>query len=300
MTEVQPPRGILVAAITPRMKDDLAVDVGAALELVEFWEAKEVDGITLWGSTGEFPHFDRVERRRLIEAVTKKTRLPLLANVSHSTLDGALQMACDAAYAGVRGVLLMPPYYYRYSQDTIKAFFQEFASRSPAPVYLYNIPFFTNELRVETSVELLSTGKFAGIKDSGGKWEEFVALQEVAHLRGLAVYMGADPMYSRARAAGAAGTISGVASALPELMAAIERQALAGQSTESPDALVGEFCDRLVKLPAPMAIREAMLIRGLPAGKQSIPLGEKGAQRMAEFREWFKEWLPGAEREWSC
>ena len=295
-----PARGVVVAAVTPRMKDDLCVDTVATAELIEFWESKSVDGITLWGSTGEFSHFERAERKRLIEAVTAKARVPVLANVSHSTLDGALRLACDAAESGVRGVLLMPPYYFRYTQDVLKAFFLEFAKRSPAPVYLYNIPFFTTELEIETALELLATGGFAGIKDSGGKWEEFVRLQELAGKLGLTVFVGSDVMYSRARAAGAGGTISGVASALPELMTAIERRTLAAQSTAALDALVREFCDRVLSFPLPMAIREAMLARGLPAGCQSIPLGAADSARLQEFRSWFKDWLPGAEREWSA
>src|SRR6202035_3971575 len=129
------------AAITPRQRSGVAIDCGAAGELAAFLEEHGVDGITLLGSTGEFLHFEAADRARLVDAVAKRTRLPLLVNVSHSTLAGAVGMARDAADRGAAGVLILPPYYFRYNQEAIRAFCLEFAAQARVPVYLYNIPF---------------------------------------------------------------------------------------------------------------------------------------------------------------
>jgi dihydrodipicolinate synthase/N-acetylneuraminate lyase len=257
-----------------------------------------VDGITLLGSTGEFVHFEAAERARLTQEVRKRTRLPVLVNVSHTTLDGAVRMAQDAADAGAAGVMILPPYYFRYDQESIRAFCLEFAAQvrqhSSVPVFLYNIPFFTNPIELETSLELLHTGAFAGIKDSGGKWDDFVALQQTAAERDLAVLIGNDAIYGWAAKAGAAGVVSGVASALPELMAAVNRTARAAGDTSALDALVQEFIDRVLKFPLPIAIKEAAAMRGIAAGPHATPLGAEGEKKLEEFRGWFREWLPGA------
>ncbi|PYT16974.1 MAG: hypothetical protein DMG59_08780 [Acidobacteria bacterium] len=285
-------QGVLVASITPRRSTEVTIDFGAALELIDFFHDHKVDGIALLGSTGEFPHFSMEDRARLAVMAAKRSRVPVLVNASHSTLEGSVSLARDAIDAGVAGVLLMPPYYYRYDQESIRAYCLEFAEQVKAPAYLYNIPFFTNELQIQTSLDLLASGAFAGIKDSSGKWEEFAALQKLAAEREISVFVGSDVMYSRARAAGAAGAVSGLASAVPELMVAIERRVRSGRDTKVLDAHLNDFADRVLSFPLPIAIREAVAIRGIKTGPHAIPLAPADSRRLSEFGSWFRAWLP--------
>src|SRR5258706_4026403 len=172
-------QGVIVAAITPRQHNETTINLGATLEIADFLCRSGVNAIALLGSTGEFVHFALDDRRHMTSFVAKRSRVPLLVNVSHSTLDGAVQLARGAADSGVAGLLLMPPYYFRYSQDAICRFYLEFMeqTRGELPTFLYNIPVFTNGLEIETTLSLLDTGQFAGIKDSGGSWDYFVQLR---------------------------------------------------------------------------------------------------------------------------
>lgn len=289
-------QGAIAAAMTPRLPSGVAIDSAAALDLVEFLESQGIDGITLLGSTGEFPHFDLEDRARFAGLISKRSRVPIFVNASHSTLDGAVTLACAAADAGVAGVLVMPPYYFRYSAETLRTFFLEFAEQVKLPAYLYNIPQFTSDLPVSAAIDLLATGKFAGIKDSSGTWENFDALQRAAAAGGFSVFVGGERIYSRACAAGAAGTISGVANALPELIVAIDRRARTGQSTVDLDCYLSEFVNRTLRFPFPAGIREALAVRGLKPGPHAIPPGLTEARELDEFRAWFREWLPEIER----
>ena len=134
--------GINIAAITPRRDREVEVDLGAMLELVDFLCAHPIQGITVFGTTGEFVHYTIEERSRYVSLLAKRSRVPVMANVSHSTLDGALMMAEDGAGAGIAAVLLMPPHYFRYCPETVEAFCLQFAQHIArwVPVYLYNIP----------------------------------------------------------------------------------------------------------------------------------------------------------------
>ncbi len=274
---------ISVAAITPRRATGVSIDIAAALELTDFLESRGVDGITLLGSTGEFLHFDFEERTRFAAMVIKRSHVPVLVNASHSTLDGAVALGQQAIADGAAGVLIMPPIYFRYSQESLRAYFMEFAAQVKGAVYLYNIPQFTTELKSGTAADLLSTGAFAGIKDSSGSWENFVALQRITPR----VFVGAEPMYSRAVREGAYGAISGVANAWPELMVAIDRRARAGEDTSALDARAAEFCRRAMSFPFPIGLREAAAVRGLNTGPHAVPLGVDECARLAEFSAWF-------------
>ena len=73
----------------------------------------------------------------------------------------------------------MPPYFFPYAQTEVREFYLRLADRiaGAIPIFLYNIPFFTTAISVETSCELLTTGRFAGIKDSSGDFGQFLRLK---------------------------------------------------------------------------------------------------------------------------
>jgi dihydrodipicolinate synthase/N-acetylneuraminate lyase len=170
-----PLAGVSVAAITPRRESGHEIDLGAALDVIDYLAASGVAGVAVLGTTGEFVHFDFEERTRFTAFAAKRTKLPVIANVSHSTLDGALELAAAACDAGAAALLLMPPYFFRYSQQDIERFYLDFAREAPsaAPILLYNIPFFTTPIEPGAACRLLATGLFAGIKDSTlpRRWE---------------------------------------------------------------------------------------------------------------------------------
>jgi 4-hydroxy-tetrahydrodipicolinate synthase len=292
---------MLVAAVSPRRSQEYSIDLGATLELIDFLGESGLDGITLLGSTGEFVHFALDDRRHMVNFAAKRSRVPLLVNVSHSTLDGAVELAREAARAGVAGVLVMPPYYFTYDQESIRSFFLTFASQAPTglPIYLYNIPSCTNLLAASTATELLATGQFAGIKDSGGTLEYLAALVEQSKRAPFTIFSGSEPIYVQSRCAGANGAISGCASAIPEVMVALERAILKGDEQRAAQihARVMEFIAAIVVFPMPVGIKEALKLRKLKAGVHASPLGPEGDRKLAAFGNWFRAWLPEVLRE---
>ena len=191
---MQPFAGVIAAAVTPHAKRGDEPDIGATLELIDFLCAAGVQGIALLGSTGEFVNLNFDDRVRLVYLAVKRSRVPVLAGVSHSTLDGALALGREASAAGAAGLLLMPPFFFRYRQPEIGEFYLRFAAEMShgAPIYLYNIPAFTSEIASETAVQLLSTGRFAGIKDSSGSWDNFHALSQYKQEHPYTLLVGHD------------------------------------------------------------------------------------------------------------
>ncbi|HTP89783.1 MAG TPA: dihydrodipicolinate synthase family protein [Bryobacteraceae bacterium] len=293
-------RGVVAAALTPRRAGESKVDLAALLETVDFLCAAGVNGIVLFGSTGEFPHFDAGERARALSLAVKRSRCPVFANVSHSNLDAAVALADEAAGAGADGVLLMPPIYFRYDQETVCQYFLTFleAVHGILPAYLYNIPLFATGVAVETVAALIAAG-YGGIKDSSGDPEYFARLLETCGASGARLLTGSEQLYGRFRAAGAAGVVSGVASAVPELLVHYE-QALS--EADEPRiarlaARIGEFISWCDQFPAPMIVREAALLRRVPAGCSATPLGPALEARREEFRAWFPAWWRTAQSE---
>jgi 4-hydroxy-tetrahydrodipicolinate synthase len=287
--------GVLTAAVTPRRASGRQIDLAAALEVIDHVAASGAGGIALLGATGEFVHFDFEERVRLPAFAAKRTVLPLIVNVSHSTLDGAVELAAAATGAGAAALLLMPPYFFRYEQPDVERFYLDFAREAPAsaPVLLYNLPFFTTPIEAETACRLLATGLFAGIKDSSGDWEYFTLLAAQRAATPFTLLVGNDAVFTRARQAGADGVISGVACAVPELMLGLDRAIQAGNAAKTAQlqGRLEEFIARIDAFPAPVGVREALRLRGLKIGPHAASFGADSERRLREFGEWFPGWL---------
>ena len=288
--------GIFVAAPTPRRSEEYSIDLGATLEMIDFLGQSGVQGIALLGSTGEFVHFALDDRRHMVNFAAKRSRLPLLVNVSHTTLDGAIELAREAASAGVAGILVTPPYYFPQDQDTIRSFYMGFADAlgDALPIYLYNIPFCTSEIAIATAVDLLGSGRFAGIKDSSGDLSYFRSLSEQSTRTPFTLFAGQERVYVEAKCLGANGAIFGTAAAIPELLVALDAAICAGTQDRIAQlaARVNEFVGWIEVLPMTVGIKEAARQRKVKVGALAVPLSERGERKLAEFSEWFRGWLP--------
>jgi len=293
--------GVIVDTITPRRAEEHSIDLSATLELIDYLGESGAQGIALLGSLGEFVHFALDDRRHMVKFAAKRSRLPLLVNVTHSTLDGTVELAREAAGAGVAAVLLMPPYYFRYRQETIRTFFLTCAAAigEAVPMFLCNVPEFTTELEPSTASGLLATGLFEGMVESSPNIEAMRRLAAESQGSTCTLLAGRDGLYGQARELGARGVISAAACAVPELMVALDGALKLDQQQRVArlQAILAEFLDWLTTLPPSAVIKEAVRQRKLKAGVFGTPLGPEEERKLGEFRGWFRAWLPGVRRE---
>lgn len=297
-TSNPPPRasGVYAALPTPRRSGVLEADAAVLLDYLDAIVQAGVDGLVLFGSTGEFVHFDTAERMRVVALAIKRSRVPVLVNVSHSTLAGSIELARSAIEAAAAGLLLMPPYFYRYTGEQIAAFYTEFAKElnGAAPLYLYNLPMFDNPIPADLADRLLRSAAFAGIKDSTADWAAFEPLTALRSNLDFSLLVGNEALYLRGRLAGADGIVSGVAAAAPELLASMERAIRDSNIdlAERLDARLQEFVAFVNKFPATVAIKYAANARGWRVAQFATPFDERTNQELVEFQRWLDGWFP--------
>jgi dihydrodipicolinate synthase/N-acetylneuraminate lyase len=293
-------RGVFASAITPRRPGSQDPDFSAALDLLDFLAAGGVQGVAVLEATGEFLDYTFAERQRIVYLGSKRSRVPLIAGVSHSTLAGAVQLADEAISSGADGLIVMPPYFFTYSQREIEEFYLQFADAAgdAVPILLHNFPQFTSKLELDTVRKLMNTGRFAGMKDSSGDWQYFEQLLALKQEHPFAVLAGADRFALRALDAKADGLISSCACALPELLAGLSRAISSGDRAQA-DALqtsLVEFLEWSEEFPFPVAIKRAVELRGQKAGLPLVPLAAENRAALEEFATWFTGWLPQIRR----
>ena len=281
--------GIYASAITPRRLGVQDINLGAMWELIDFLCERKVQGLVLLGSTGEFIHFSPSERMRMMGLAPRRSRVPVIINVSHSTLDGTVELAQAASSSGAVAVLLSPPGFYRYDDETVRTFFMRFAEGAgiPIPVLFYRTPECTNGCSFKLIESLLRQRVVHGIADSSG---DFGLTGALTSLQGEAsfIWMAGDAHLASLRRVN--GFISAAACAVPEVVVASRR-------SENIRQRAMEFLSWTDRLPGPAGIREALAVRGLKPGPQAVPLSPGQERTAAEFRDWFRAWLPATLKE---
>ncbi len=288
--------GVYAALLTPRKPGTADADAAALLDYLDRAIHAGVNGIVLFGATGEFIHFDPAERMRAAALAIRRSRVPAIVNISHSTMVGTIALAEGAMKVGAAGLLLMPPYFYRYGDEDIFAFYQEITAilEGQVAIYVYNLPAFTNPLSVELITRLLQLPGVAGIKDSSGDPKLLSHLQQLRKRFEFRLLAGNESLYVEARMAGADGTVSGLAAALPELLVALDRAIL---SREEHRVLLlrqrlCEFLGWVEVLPPVLAIRETAAFRGWIKNEAVLPMSPATQAKVRELHAWLAVWLP--------
>ena len=161
--------------------------------------------------------------------------LPVIVNVSDTSLEHSLELAQFAAQQRASAVALCPPYYYLVSQNDLCRYTTSFAERVSLPVFLYNIPQNAHlEFDPATVTHLARHPNIVGIKNSNGSLEYLGRISGIKRSRpSFSLLVGNEEITVPALLAGADGIVCGGANMFPRLYVDLYRQFVAGNQAES-------------------------------------------------------------------
>ncbi|MFE9776103.1 dihydrodipicolinate synthase family protein [Streptomyces sp. NPDC005931] len=226
MTEHRPWRGVLVATALP-LDDDLGVDYDRYAEHCAWLVDNGCDGVVPNGSLGEYQALTPEERAGVVEtAVAAVGGERVMPGVAAYGSAEARRWTEQAAEAGCRAVMLLPPNAYRADERSILAHYAE-AARAGLPVVAYNNPIDTKvDLVPELLVRLHGEGHIHAVKEFSGDVRRAYRIAELAPE--LDLLIGADDVALELAVAGARGWVAGCANALPQVCVELYRAAAAG------------------------------------------------------------------------
>ncbi|QRM27288.1 dihydrodipicolinate synthase family protein [Microvirga sp. VF16] len=236
--------GISPALVTPFL--DGKVDVQRLVIHAKDCLARGCRTATLFGTTGEGPSVGAAERERVAAEIVN-LGIPaekLVEGVIACSPEEASISTSQALRRGVHAVLLAPPFYFRPAPDEAvfgwySAVFDSVGS-DLRDVILYHIPAMTGVPLSHTVISRLKDrypGAIRGVKDSACDPDATFAL--IKAFPDLDILVGDETYLGRACAAGAAGSICGVANILPEAVIAL---AESGRDDPRVVELVQEIC----------------------------------------------------------
>ena len=207
--------GVNVAVLTA-MKPDLSIDLGLMEAHCKWLLGQGANGLGILGTTGEANSIGVSERIGMMEGLAERgvpTRL-MLPGCGVPAITDTVFMARRAGELGCRGVLVLPPFFYKNpSEDGLFAYYSEVAQRVGGSVALY-FYHFPAQSAVPVTIPLIERllkahpGAFRGLKDSTGDWAQTKGYIDAFARDGFEVYCGDDGALHRNLNAGGAGSIS--------------------------------------------------------------------------------------------
>lgn len=251
-------RGFWVASATP-LTPEGSVDAASLAAHTRQLFSKGIDGVVLFGTTGEGTSFNVAERVATVEAMLKAGVAAERIGIGGGfpAISDSIALTRAVLGLGLRHVLYLPPYFDRSVtpegiEDAFAAIFDGVADER-LRASLYHIPQISG-VAIPTHVAANLRKRYgrlvAGLKDSSGDFKQFEAFRAAAP--DLAITVGNEPDIARAIAAGGAGTICGMANIAPELVKAM----IDGKDVE---ARMQAAVDIVVKTPSFLATLKAIL-----------------------------------------
>lgn len=212
-------KGTFPAIITP-YNDDKTINESEFLKLVKFGLENGLDGLFCNGSSGDglaLQVSDRIKLMKLsVEAANKK--FPVITGIGSVCYDETFNLADEAKKIGCDAVILQPPSYYRFDEDTMIEYFKNIASKIKLPLYLYNIPMFAPAISLKVIESLSKEKNIVGIKDSSGSAVEMMHILDSCEFD---VFVGREEYYAGALLSGAKGSMTSFGCVFPEIMSGI-------------------------------------------------------------------------------
>ena len=297
-------RGVLVVMITP-FKEDYELDEDGLRRLTRFLidsGIKEGKGVLVpAGSTGECPMLTDEERKRIFKIVKDEAKdtVPVIGGCNHTDTRTVIKLVHYAEEAGLDGVMISPPYYWKPSEKIILNHYKAIARETELGIMVYNNWFASQlDIPVETMVRLVDeVPNIVALKDNSPYISKLAKMIETLGERISIVNGAGEPHEPYASLMGSRGFVTGEACIIPKTCLSIYEAEVKEDYQRAKEILrqakplldyildAGDSgADYIVKIKA------GLNILGLPGGIPRLPLSPADESTKNRLRKLLEEY----------
>lgn len=210
----------ITPAVTPFMENGTP-DWESLEGLYEHLISGGISGILILGSIGEFFAIPLETKKEIIRFAANKIggRVKFFAGTGSMIPGETAELSRFALEAGADGVVVISPYYFSLTQESIYDFYADIAEKVPGDIYIYNFPDRTGyNIAPETMGRLAENySNIAGCKDTmAGMDHTREVIKRVKSVRPeFKVYSGFDDNFGYNVLSGGDGCIGGLSNVAP-------------------------------------------------------------------------------------
>jgi dihydrodipicolinate synthase/N-acetylneuraminate lyase len=283
------PEGAIVAMMTPFDREGRISEIETR-KLVNFLIEKGVDGIFPVASCGEYTHMDMGERKFLIDVVMdeSRSRVDVIPGTGATCYHQSIELASYAKDRGCAGIVLHGPYFFQNTADVVEGHLRKVAENVDIPIFLYNIPFFANEVTPQIAERLCSMPNVVGIKDSSGNMVNVMNLIEMTRKVDpeFRVLVGAEEILLPALLMGGRGCMTATAGIMPEFMTGIYK-AFKNKNLNLAYNLQFAILPLIREMKTvnfPQGFKEALTLRGIEMGPPKMNYSPESLAKIADLK----------------
>ena len=251
----------------------------------------QVDGLYVGGSTGENFLLDEETKKRIFSIVIDEAKndVMLIAQIGSLNVEEAIRLGKECKRLGYETLSSITPFYYKFTFDEIKTYYERLISELQHPLIIYSIPSFTGtNFSIAEYGELLKDDHVIGVKYSDVDVAKLSMLKK--SFPDKVFYSGSDDMLFQFGVSGADGAIGSTYSLLgieaKEVYQAIEQGDV--DKAHATQRKMNDVILELVRLGVYPTIKYLLSKKGIEAGRMQFPLSnlteaqQKEADRMVE------------------
>lgn len=278
-------RGVVVPLITP-FKSNQEIDEDGLRKLTRYLIDNGVTTgygtLIVTGSSGECPMLTDEERKREFEIVKDEAKndVPILGGCNHTDPRTVIKLAKYAEEAGLDGLMISPPYYWKPSEEMILAHYETIVKGTKMGIMVYNNWFASQvDIPVETMVKLVKeVPQIVAIKDNSIVLSKLARMVKTLGDRITVLNGSGEPHEPYAALMGAKGYVTAEACLIPRTCVDIYKAELKGDYKKALDILdkASTLLDFLLGgengTDYLVRIKAGMNLVGLPGGITRLPI----------------------------
>ncbi|MDY3367123.1 N-acetylneuraminate lyase [Zhenhengia yiwuensis] len=254
----------------------------------------KIDGLYVGGSTGENFMLSTEEKKEIFR-ITKdevKDQVKLIAQVGSINVYESVELAQYATELGYDAISAVTPFYYKFSFEEIKAYYETIINSVDNKLIIYSIPFLTGvNMSVEQFAELFVNPKIIGVKFTAA---DFYLLERMRkafpeHL----IYAGFDEMMLSASVLGVDGAIGSTFNVNGPRARAIFELANEGKIQEAREIqhITNDLITDILSNGLYSSLKEILELQGIHAGYCRKPMASSTEAQKAQAKVIYNKYL---------
>lgn len=279
---------VITALITP-MNDAGKIDYSALKKIARTQASAKVDGLLLFGTTGEPLSITLDEKKAIIQTVQEATegKIGIICGISSPITHDATMLAEFYFKHGADCLMAITPYYYKCTTEGIILHFKNIAESTELPLIVYNVPIRTG-IDICENDEVISfineTKRICAVKNAQQTVDDTAAAFKKIR---KPVFCGNDCFNLLTMTLGGFGSISVISNFLPELEVKMHNSFDNDNLSLSKriDADLNKVAQEIFTMPNPIGIKCACAIRyAIPNGMR-LPLIKPNSEIIKKIEE---------------
>lgn len=285
-------KGLFTALLIPFDEEGNVKEEGLRQVIRQNIDVQKVDGLYVNGSTGENFLLSTDQKKFIFDTVKDEVRdeVKLIAQVGSINLDEAVELGKYATNLGYDSLSAVTPFYYPFSFEEIKSYYETIIEKTGNNMIIYAIPALTGvAISMEQFDELFKNDKVIGVKYTDSN---FFALERLRkRYPNKLIYSGFDEMLVYGLLSGVDGAIGSTYNVNGLRSRKIMELCEQNKFTEAYEVQheANDLIENVLELGIYQTLKEILNVKGIDAGTTKKPLNSFDPSRRNEVEQLVKD-----------